>query len=419
MRIAATTRTNRDDPRTDVLAPGTRVGEYVIEKHLANGGMSAVYSAVHPVIGKRAAIKVMSQSLSRDAAAVDRFLEEARAVNRIQHASIVDIFSFGRLPDGRSYLAMEHLEGETLADRIWNGRMSASECFDILIQICEALEAAHAKRIAHLDLKPENVYLVPQRNGGTRVKLLDFGIAKLLADVEVPADAEPALFFSGTPQYASPEQAQALPNVNERSDCYSLGVMAFELFVGHCPFQSTDVETLLLKHVEQDPPVPSSLAENISPELDALILSLLDKDARLRPTMAEVRARVADMRLRTLGPTLQCVAVPRTKLRARPRFMHAAAVALVASCGLAMAHRLPTGHRAAALEHAPEAVQAFVPSAAPTDILVAEPAPAPSRDVASRAVEAHHHGHHHVKAAAVVAARASDDYVLDYAGNPQ
>ncbi|MEO6951093.1 MAG: serine/threonine-protein kinase [Polyangia bacterium] len=411
MRVAAKTRTNRDDAYSETLTPGTRVGEYVIERHIANGGMSSVYSAVHPIIGKRAAIKVISQNLSRDAAAVESFLEEARAVNRIRHASIVDIFSFGSLPDGRSYLAMEHLEGETLADRIWSGRMSAGECFDILLQICEALEAAHAKRIAHLDLKPENVYLVPLRNGGTRVKLLDFGIAKLLrSDVELAADAEPAAFFSGTPQYASPEQAQALPTVNERSDCYSLGVMAFELFVGHCPFQSNDVATLLMKHVDQEPPVPSSLAGHITPALDRLILSLLEKDARLRPTMAKVRSMVADLRLLTMGPTQQCRPVARARKSSRPRLLHAAVAALVVSFGLAVMHRLPMGHRAAAIERAPVAIEPPAPNT-PVVALAPPAPPAPPRVVT-------HHSRHS-KAVAVVATRATDDYVLDYLGRPQ
>ncbi|HEX6835877.1 MAG TPA: serine/threonine-protein kinase, partial [Polyangia bacterium] len=161
------------------LEPGTIVGEYRIEQKLGDGGMASVYGATHPLIGKKAAIKVMSPTLSADAAAVARFALEARAVNRIGHPNIVDVFSFGRLPDGRSYFVMEWLPGETLYARLWSRRLTLDEALDILDQICDALEAAHEAGIVHRDLKPANVFLTPRRNKREQVKLLDFGVAKL------------------------------------------------------------------------------------------------------------------------------------------------------------------------------------------------------------------------------------------------
>src|SRR6185312_5028383 len=167
-----------EDP---ALQPGTVVGEYVIERKLGDGGMATVYGATHPLIGKKAAIKVMSPSLSADASAVARFALEARAINAIGHPNLVDVFSFGRLPDGRSYFVMEWLPGETLYEHMWkqHGPLPLDEVINILDQICDALEATHDKGIIHRDLKPANVFLCPVRGRRDVVKLLDFGVAKL------------------------------------------------------------------------------------------------------------------------------------------------------------------------------------------------------------------------------------------------
>ncbi|HWE28105.1 MAG TPA: protein kinase, partial [Polyangia bacterium] len=138
-------------PPVSTLQPGTLVGEYRVETKLGNGGMATVYGATHPLIGKKAAIKVMSPLLSADAAAVARFALEARAVNRIGHPNIVDVFSFGRLPDGRSYFVMEWLQGETLFERLWkqHGPLPLTDVINILDQICDALEATHENGIIH------------------------------------------------------------------------------------------------------------------------------------------------------------------------------------------------------------------------------------------------------------------------------
>src|SRR5438445_513907 len=161
------------------LQPGMMVGEYVVEGKLGEGGMGAVYSATHPLIGKKAAIKVISAALCTDTAQVERFVQEARSVNQIGHPNIVDVFAFGTLPDGRSYFVMAWLKGQSLADRVAKGGMSLPEAVEIMEQASAALEAAHEKGIVHRDLKPDNVYLVNVRGNRQLVKLLDFGIAKL------------------------------------------------------------------------------------------------------------------------------------------------------------------------------------------------------------------------------------------------
>src|SRR5512134_801894 len=165
------------------LIAGTMVGEYRIERCIGIGGMGVVYGAVHPVIGKRVAIKVLTARYSADRSAVERFVIEAQSVNQIGHANIVDIFAFGMLPDRRSYCVMEWLKGETLADRLERGPLSSIDQLTIVDEIAQTLEAAHAAGVIHRDLKPENIVVLERSpTGGAgdalKIKLLDFGIAK-------------------------------------------------------------------------------------------------------------------------------------------------------------------------------------------------------------------------------------------------
>ena len=159
------------------LAPGELVGEYRIEDKIGEGGFGAVYRAVHPLIGKHAAVKILGRQFSSNPAMVSRFIAEARAVNQIRHRNIIDIFSFGQLADGRQYYVMELLDG-TPFDRYLDEhkRLSLGQAMPILRGIARALDAAHAKGILHRDLKPENVYLVFDEDGRAEPKLLDFGL---------------------------------------------------------------------------------------------------------------------------------------------------------------------------------------------------------------------------------------------------
>jgi serine/threonine protein kinase len=277
------------------LEAGRMVGEYRIEGKLGEGGMATVYSATHPVIGKKAAIKVMSPALSADAAAVERFVQEARTVNQIGHPNIVDVFAFGRIDDGRSYFVMEWLKGETLYARMIRGRLTVPECLEILLHVCDALEAAHEKGVVHRDLKPENVFLVTQRGGRWQVKLLDFGIAKLLGDGDSRLQRTRADLVMGTPQYLSPEQARA-KTVDHRTDIYSLGAMAFEMLTGRLPFVADSVMDTIIAHMKEEAPRASSVAPEVPQVLDGLLARMLEKDPAERPDLSAIRHCLADVR---------------------------------------------------------------------------------------------------------------------------
>ncbi|WP_437886277.1 serine/threonine-protein kinase [Sorangium sp. So ce307] len=265
------------------LAPGTPVGEYRIEAKIGVGGFGTVYRATHPVIGKAAAIKVLSRQCSANPQLVSRFVAEARAVNQIRHRNIIDIFSFGALEDGRHYYVMELLEGMTLDAYLRKrGRLPPAEALPILVKIARALDAAHAAGIAHRDLKPENVFLVFDEDGAIFPKLLDFGIAKLLGEPSTTAHKTRTGHLIGTPLYMSPEQCRGR-NVDHRTDVYSFGILAHELLAGAPPFDGESAFDLLTKHASEPAPPVSSLATHLSPALDAPLLRMLEKDPASRP----------------------------------------------------------------------------------------------------------------------------------------
>ena len=274
--------------------PGTRVGEYEIERELGRGGMGAVFAARHPVIGKRVAIKVLDAYFSRDQALVRRFLDEARAVNKIGHPNIIDVFSFGQLPDGRQYFVMEFLEGETMADWLLRGRPDPHEARRLLLQVCEALEAAHREGIIHRDLKPENLWIARPKHGEPFMKVLDFGIAKLVAEQDTVNITKTGTVM-GTPQFMSPEQCTGR-GVDHRTDIYALGVILFRIYCGKLPFEGESVAEVMTAQLTQPPPKPSELAQ-LSPPLENLILSCLDKNPANRP----VSAAELGMRLREVA----------------------------------------------------------------------------------------------------------------------
>jgi serine/threonine-protein kinase len=267
---------------------GTMIGEYRVEAKLGQGGFGSVYRAVHPLIGKAAAIKVLNRQFSHNPQIVSRFVDEARAVNKIRHRNIIDIFSFGKLDDGRQYYVMELLEGTPLDVYLrQRGRLPPEEALPILQKVARALDAAHASGIAHRDLKPENVFLVFDEDGGIFPKLLDFGIAKLLGDSVGGSHKTRTGMAMGTPLYMSPEQCRG-KNIDHRTDIYSFGIMAHELLTGRPPFDAEDPVDLLIKQTSHAAPSVSSLCPELPAALDAPILRMLEKDPAQRPqTMGE------------------------------------------------------------------------------------------------------------------------------------
>ncbi len=276
------------------LAPGTFVGDYRIEAKLGEGGMATVYSATHPLIGKKAAVKLMSARLNADPMAVERFVSEARAVNQIGHPNIVDVFTFGKLADGRNYFVMEWLIGETLQSRLEHERMPLRDCLEILLEIIDALEAAHEKGIIHRDLKPDNVFLVAVRGKRVLTKLLDFGIAKLAPTGDISRSKTKTGLFVGTPTHIAPEQARG-KNVDHRTDIYALGVIAYQMFCGRLPFEAESAIDIISMHVNQPPPPPRTLWPEIPVELDTLVLGLLEKDAANRPTLVQTAELLTEL----------------------------------------------------------------------------------------------------------------------------
>ncbi|RYZ11622.1 MAG: serine/threonine protein kinase, partial [Myxococcaceae bacterium] len=208
---------------TDALL-GTQLGEFVIEERIGAGGMGVVYRAVHPLIGKQAAIKVMRQELVSPQQ-VQRLLVEARSVNAIRHPGIIDIFGFGSLPDERPYVIMELLKGRPLSDFVRaQSRMDLESVVWVMDQMLAALGAAHRAGVVHRDLKPANVFVVESPETPTAIKLVDFGIAKVLESRDSPLTSDGSII--GTPEFMAPEQIRG-GSVGPETDLYAAGVMLF------------------------------------------------------------------------------------------------------------------------------------------------------------------------------------------------
>jgi eukaryotic-like serine/threonine-protein kinase len=270
-------------PDNDLLQCGREVGSWRVERLIGAGGMGDVYAVVHRQIGKRAALKVMHRSLSGGLHA-ERVMLEGQVVNRVEHPNIVDIFDSG-IVDDRPYLVMQRLEGATLAHLSSAGRMTPGLAIEILMQLCDALEAAHAAGIVHRDLKPDNIFLVSSGAATPQVKLLDWGIAKVVDDGERRTMQGQLI---GTPDYLSPEQASA-GRITPATDVYALGVIAYRLFLGRLPFIATTSQDMLVMHFREPPLRPSFIWPDIPARLEDLLLAMLAKDPRLRPTVPLVR----------------------------------------------------------------------------------------------------------------------------------
>jgi eukaryotic-like serine/threonine-protein kinase len=268
------------------LVAGDVAGELVVERLLGEGAFGRVYRAVHPVIGKLAAVKVLRSTLSRQPDAVRRFLNEARAVSRIQNQHIVKVFGFGSLPDGRLFTSMELCEGCSLeAYLASSGKLPREEALTILTQLGRALDAAHQAGITHRDVKPDNIFVTRDEDGGLCVKLLDFGIAKLAEGTSGELAVTTKGMLLGTPSYMSPEQIRG-DVVTPRADVYALGVLAFELLTGRLPFAGLTPVAVMTDHLQREPPRASSFDPTLSRSLDRGIGAMLSKRPEDRPACA-------------------------------------------------------------------------------------------------------------------------------------
>jgi len=259
--------------------------------------MGVVYLAEHAVMGRQAAIKLLLPAMSANAEAVKRFFNEARATARIKHPGIVEILDCGMLPNAQAYIVMEFLPGETLgsyAERYGKLSSDVNLARAIVRQVAMALAAAHARGIIHRDLKPDNVFLCSE--GGAvdvaTVKILDFGIAKLLSAGQMPAVTTTRELL-GTPVYISPEQCKGAKDLDHRTDIYSLGCIAFELLTGEPVFHASSLAELIASHMFKPPPPLQELEPTVPLAFADLILRMLAKSPEERPqTMDEIVAAI-------------------------------------------------------------------------------------------------------------------------------
>ncbi|HEY3449408.1 MAG TPA: protein kinase [Myxococcales bacterium] len=272
------------DPR------GVMVGEYRIEQPIASGGMGVIYLARNPMLGSRAAAKVLREELAVHPEIVERFLDEASLAAKLRHPNIVQVYDFVSLPDGRPCMLMEYLEGETLQRRASRGPMPLAQARPILLQVAAALEATHARGVLHLDLKAENVLLTSRDGRDDFVKLLDFGLAKGTA---IAAGVELSGTLAGTPYYMAPEQVRG-EGVDARADVYALGVLAYRLLVGRFPCEGQTVEEILYNQVH----AAADMTVLSSPFVELLLRKALDKDPECRlPSAAEFLRALAELPL--------------------------------------------------------------------------------------------------------------------------
>jgi len=288
---------------------GVSIGQYRIVRKLGEGGMGAVWLGEHTLLGRRAAIKVLLPAYSANQAIVQRFFNEAKAVTAIADPGIVQVFDFGEHTDGSAFLVMELLEGEAMDVRLRRiGRFSPADTLRLMRQIATSLSAAHAKGVIHRDLKPENIFIVgdPAVTGGERPKILDFGIAKLAGDEPGKLKTRTGMLM-GTPVYMSPEQCRGASTVDHRSDVYALGCVMFTMLTGRPPFEGEGSGDIIIAHVRDLPPTPSTLAPGLPPVIDSLVLHCLEKDPAARyQSMAELvhGINVAEQALHAVDPRL-------------------------------------------------------------------------------------------------------------------
>lgn len=272
----------------DPLIGRTIEGKYRIESLIGAGGMGAVYQSTRLLIGDEVAIKILHTERVVDPHASERFRREARAAARLKHPNAVSIYDFGVSGDGLQYLVMELIEGKSLREVTkQRGPLDVSLASEVTSQICAALDEAHRQHIVHRDVKPDNIIL-NSTAAGLRVKVLDFGIAKLRDDTTSHLTQTGSVM--GTPHYMSPEQCLG-EELDNRADIYSVGVVLYEMLCGRVPFNSPISTAVVVQHVNQPPAPLRTINPSVSPQMEAAVLHALEKRREARPQTAIAFAR--------------------------------------------------------------------------------------------------------------------------------
>jgi len=268
---------------------GRTIGNYVVRDKIGEGGMGVVFRAEHPHINRRVAIKVLHPGADRNPEVVHRFFNEARAATEIRNEHIVEVLDFGTLPEGMPYLVMEWLDGESLGSLLRTAhKLPLAQAAMIMSGIARALRAAHGKGVVHRDLKPDNVFLVRRDGEPDLVKVLDFGIAKLLATgMPVQYQTQTGAII-GTPAYMSPEQCRGAKEIDHRTDVYALGVIGYQMLTGRLPFAADALGELLLKHLTETPPPADSLEPSVPGPVSQILARALEKEPEKRPGLDEI-----------------------------------------------------------------------------------------------------------------------------------
>jgi serine/threonine-protein kinase len=386
--LAATAPAAAPAPTTeqqfDSLIGTVLAGRYEVLRRIGEGGMGAVYEAKHALIGKRVAVKVLLEKFHAKSDFVARLLQEARLASSIGHENIVDVTDFGTTDDGRSFVVMEFLDGESLAElERREAPLPIERSLRIARQAASALGAAHAKGIFHRDVKPENLYLV--RRGDTDfVKVVDFGISKAVKPGGDDGTDAYRLTHTGlllgTPLYMSPEQARGDEDLDHRADIWALGVLLYECLTGEVPFRANNYLQIISQVLTHEPASPSRLRPELGiPEaVDAVVMRAMEKDrARRYQTMAELERDLERLLAGDQNVGLPPVVGPAAAAPPGPkRWPLVLLGAAVLAGGVSVALRRPP----AAIRPAPSPPVGNPPAMAPAPVApptTAAPAPAP------------------------------------------
>jgi eukaryotic-like serine/threonine-protein kinase len=282
----------------------TLAGRYHVTKKIGQGGMGAVYEATHTLIGKRVAVKVLLEKYAQREAIVARLKKEAQLASSIGNEHIIDITDIGNTDDGSTFVVMEYLDGESLAECLSREHtLPEQRMLRIASQASSALAAAHAKGIVHRDIKPENLFLL-KRKDADFVKVVDFGISKSLRATDENEEIQRLTqtgMVLGTPLYMSPEQARGDEDLDHRVDIYALGVIMYEAMAGHVPFAGTNYLSVISQVLNEMPKPLRQIHPEISEEFEAIVLKAMAKDRTDRYEDAD--AMLKDLTLLLEDPT--------------------------------------------------------------------------------------------------------------------